>query len=93
MPQTFKKKRTLKDVIFDVFLMKDYDFFPIFDYGSSFVPKDYMAYTWGLVTTNWDGRNPVAGKVSAQKIIISNQSTRMRKGPLVVWGIQVYLMK
>lgn len=73
--------------------MKDYDFFPIFDYGSSFVPKDYMAYTWGLVTTNWDGRNPVAGKVSAQKIIISNQSTRMRKGPLVVWGIQVYLMK
>ena len=57
-------------------------FFPHFDYGSSFVPKDYMAYTWGLVTTNWDGRNPVAGKVSAQKVIMWQTSQHAwEKGP------------
>lgn len=60
--------------------MKD-EFFPHFDSGSSFFPKDYMAYKWGFPTTNWDGLLQVAGKVSATKV--------MRKGPLVVWGIGV----
>ena len=46
--------KTLKDVIFDVFLMKD-DFFPILIADHHFCQTISMAYKWGLRTTNWDG--------------------------------------